>query len=124
MMRTSMATGQLSKFLTHLRSVMVKQDAMELSDVALLRRYVQQRDDAAFELLVRKHGPLVLGVCRRILRNPHDAEDAFQATWLVLVRKAATLRSPGMVGNWLYGVAYRTALEAKRLTAKRRNKEA
>jgi RNA polymerase sigma factor (sigma-70 family) len=119
-----MATGQLNKFLTHLRNVMVLQDGRNLSDAELVRRYVQERDEAAFELLVRKHGPMVLGVCRRILRNPHDAEDAFQATWLVLVRKAATLRSPGTVGNWLYGVAYRTALEARKLAAKRRNKEA
>ena len=73
---------------------------------------------------MRRHGPMVMGVCRRILGNSHDAEDAFQATFLVLVRKAASIRPAGMVGNWLYGVAQRTALEARRSAAKRRAKEA
>src|SRR5262249_20033095 len=82
------------------------------------------RDEGAFETLVRRHGPMVMGICRRVLGNPHDAEDAFQATFLVFIRKGSTLRSPGMVGNWLYGVAYRTALEAKKMARKRRVKEA
>jgi RNA polymerase sigma factor (sigma-70 family) len=94
------------------------------TDGNLLDLYVRQKDKAAFEALVRRHGPMVLGVCRRILGNRHDAEDAFQATFLVLVRKAASIRPAGMVGNWLYGVAQRTALEARRSAAKRRVKEA
>jgi RNA polymerase sigma factor (sigma-70 family) len=94
------------------------------TDGDLLNLYVRQKDEAAFEALVRRHGPMVLGLCRRILGNSHDAEDAFQATFLVLVRKAASIRPAGMIGNWLYGVARRTALEARRSAAKRRAKEA
>jgi hypothetical protein len=98
-----MAAGQMSRVIKHLRSVMVKQDAAGMTDGDLLKRHVQERDPAAFEALVRRHGPMVMGVCRRVLHNFHDAEDAFQATFLVLVRKASTIRSPGMVANWLYG---------------------
>jgi RNA polymerase sigma factor (sigma-70 family) len=119
-----MATGQLNKVIDHLRSVLVKQEAAGITDADLVKRYVQQRDEAAFELLLRRHGPMVLGVCRRVLHNLHDAEDALQATFLVLVRRASSLRSPGMIGNWLYGVAYRTALHAREAAARRRAKEA
>src|SRR6266568_5671578 len=83
------------------------------TDGSLLDLYVRQKDEAAFEALVRRHGRMVLGVCRRILGNSHDAEDAFQATFLVLVRKAPSVRPRERVGNWLYGVAFRTALEAR-----------
>jgi RNA polymerase sigma factor (sigma-70 family) len=119
-----MGSPHLSQVIARLRSVLLKQNAAGLSDGELLSVYVRNRDEASFEELVRRHGPMVLGVCRRVLQNPHDAEDAFQATLLVLVRKACSLRSPGMVGNWLYGVAYRTAQEARKIAAKRRAKEA
>jgi RNA polymerase sigma factor (sigma-70 family) len=119
-----MATSQLNKVIAHLRSVALRPDVAGLPDGDLLKRYVRRRDEVAFEALVRRHGPMVMGVCRRVLHHSHDAEDAFQATFLVLVRRASTLRSPSMVGNWLYGVAYRTALEAKKAAAKRRAKEA
>jgi RNA polymerase sigma factor (sigma-70 family) len=119
-----MASGQLNKVVERLRTVLARQDGAGIADGELLNLYVRQRDDAAFEALVRRHGPMVMGVCRRVLHNAHDAEDAFQATFLVLVRKAATLRSPGMIGNFLYGVAYRTALAARKAAARRRAKEA
>jgi RNA polymerase sigma factor (sigma-70 family) len=85
----------------------------DIGDGELLERFVARRDQAAFEALVRRHGAMVLGVCRRILRDAHEADDAFQATFLVLVRKAAGLRRPEQLGPWLYGVAYRTALHAR-----------
>lgn len=119
-----MSDRGLNKFMNRLRGFLPKQDAASMTDADLLQRFIQQRDNAAFEALVRKHGPMVLGVCWRVLRNRHDAEDAFQATFLVLVSKATTLRSPGMIGNWLYGVAHRTALHAKDAAIKRRAKEA
>jgi RNA polymerase sigma factor (sigma-70 family) len=120
----SMAAEQLSQVVRHLRGILVNREAAETPDADLLQRYVHDRDESAFETLVRRHGPMVFGVCRRLLHNPHDAEDAFQVTFLVLVRKAKGLQSPGTLGNWLYGVAYRTALEARKAGAKRRAKEA
>ncbi len=83
------------------------------ADAVLVRSFVAGNDQAAFALLVKRHGPMVYGVCRRILGNVHDAEDAFQATFIVLARKAASVQPPELVGNWLYGVANRTALEAR-----------
>jgi RNA polymerase sigma factor (sigma-70 family) len=91
-----------------------------VDDGHLLERFIRERDEPAFAELVRRHGPMVLGVCRRVLDNPHDAEDCFQAVFMVLVRKAESIRPSSMVGNWLYGVAYRTALEARKLAARRR----
>src|SRR6266446_1214051 len=119
-----MSATQMSTFMQRLRSALARQEAGDLADHELLDLYFRQRQEEAFEALVRRHGAMVMGVCRRVLRNDHDAEDAFQATFLVLVRKASTLRSPGLVGNWLYGVAYRTALDARKVAAKRRAKEA
>src|SRR5438093_644108 len=95
----------------------------ELSDGALLDRFILDRDQSAFAEIVRRHGLMVLGVCQRVLDNRHDAEDCFQAAFMVLVRKAATIHPRDMVGNWLYGVAYRTALEARKVAARRRNLE-
>jgi RNA polymerase sigma factor (sigma-70 family) len=91
----------------------------ETSDVLLLDRFVEQWDQAAFRDLMSRHGTMVLGVCRRILRDPHAAEDAFQATFLLLVRKAGSVRKRGSVGPWLYGVAQRVALEARGVAAQR-----
>jgi RNA polymerase sigma factor (sigma-70 family) len=88
-------------------------------DAILLDRFVEQWDQSAFRDLVGRHGPMVLGVCRRILRDPHTAEDAFQATFLLLARKAGSVRKRGSVGPWLYGVAQRVALEARGAAARR-----
>ena len=118
-----MASHQLSGVIQHLRSIMSQQHAKDMTDGQLLELFVTHKDEAAFAALVRRHGPMVLAVCRRVLHNLHDAEDAFQATFLVLVRKAASIRPRSLVGNWLYGVAYRTSLEARRAMAKRRAKE-
>jgi RNA polymerase sigma factor (sigma-70 family) len=94
-----------------------------VTDGWLLERFLGAREEEAFAVLVRRHGPMVLGVCRRILGNPHDADDAFQATFLVAVRKAGSVQPRERFGNWLYGVAYRTALEARARINRRRAKE-
>src|SRR6478735_3076234 len=90
-----------------------------LTDGDCVRRYVLTRDEAAFALLVRRHGPMVFGVCRRSLGHQQDAEDAFQATFLVLARKAHTIRPDG-VSRWLYGVAVRVANKARVRRSRRR----
>src|SRR5262249_30472412 len=93
------------------------------SDGQLLESFLATRDEAAFEALVRRHGPLVLRLCRRMLPNLQDAEDAFQATFIVLARKAGSVRPREAVGNWLYGVAFRTARRAQAVTARRWSRE-
>jgi len=90
------------------------------SDEHLLRDYVRGQDPAAFAAIVRRHGPTVWTVCRRVLQRQHDAEDAFQATFLVLVLKARSVKNPQLLGSWLYGVAYRTSVKV-RLAASRQS---
>jgi RNA polymerase sigma factor (sigma-70 family) len=90
-----------------------------VSDAALLERFVERHDEAAFELLLWRYGPMVLGVCRRLLRSEHDAEDAFQAAFLMLARKAASLRRRDAVGAWIYRTAHRIALAARAYADKR-----
>jgi RNA polymerase sigma factor (sigma-70 family) len=89
-------------------------------DAELVRRYASSRDAGAFETLVRRHGPLVFGICRRTLGSAHDAEDAFQAAFLVLARKAGRIREPHLLSSWLYGVAVRVANKARVRSARRR----
>jgi RNA polymerase sigma factor (sigma-70 family) len=96
-----------------------RKDNASLSDAHLLERFAVERDAAAFEILVQRFGPMVFGVCRRVLGDVHAAEDAFQATFLVLAQKASSLTRRSLVGNWLYGVAYRTAKRAKVDAARR-----
>jgi RNA polymerase sigma factor (sigma-70 family) len=104
------------------RSLLVR-EYTDLADGELLESFVAQRDEAAFEVLVRRHGPMVLRVCRRILRTEADVEDAFQAIFLVLVQKAASIRPRALVANWLFGVARNTALKARAMNQRRQAKE-
>jgi RNA polymerase sigma factor (sigma-70 family) len=97
-------------------------DGVGLRDGELLGRFVDRRDEAALAALVNRHGPMVWGVCRRHSSH-HDAEDAFQAAFIILVRKAASITQREAVGNWLYGVAHQTALQARRSAARRRARE-
>src|SRR5262245_12436316 len=90
-----------------------------MTDQELLSRFRRDRDEAAFNGLVRRHGSMVLEVCRNVLSNEADAEDAFQATFLVLAQKATTIQNETSLGCWLYGVAYRTALSARKSSVTR-----
>jgi RNA polymerase sigma factor (sigma-70 family) len=113
-----MTSRPLNAVLQQLRAA-GERDGAGSTDGELLTRFLTRRDDDALAALVERHGPMVWGVCRRVLRNPHDAEDAFQATFLVLVRKAATVIPREMVANWLYGVAHQTAVRLRATTARR-----
>jgi RNA polymerase sigma-70 factor (ECF subfamily) len=107
----------------HLRRAVRRQDAEGRTDGQLLSAFIDAKDEAAFDAIVRRHGRMVFGVCRRIAGNHHDAEDAFQATFLVLARKAGSIRPREMVANWLHGVALRTSRKAKGLRVKRSRRE-
>lgn len=117
-----MAIVQTNPLLGYVRQLAVS-SLVELPDAQLLARFVCRRDEAAFAALVRRHGPMVLGVCRRVVRDWHLAQDCFQLTFLALARKADSLRRPDALGPFLYGVACRTARKAKVQAARRRQKE-
>src|SRR5262249_33615991 len=106
--RAERMNGPLGVLLGHWRRLAGGAPADDC-DSGLLERFVRGRDEAAFAELLRRHGPLVLGTCRRVLGDPADADDVFQATFLVLARKAASIQKRGSVASWLYGVAYRLA---------------
>src|SRR5437763_3472957 len=118
-----MATGHVIGVIQHLRRAMLLRDGAGLTDGQLLEDYISRCDEAALAALVQRHGPMVWGVCRRVLTNYHDAEDAFQATFLVLVRRATSIASPKLLANWLHGVAHQTALKARATVAKRKARE-
>src|SRR5262245_50265134 len=117
-----MTTHQPAGLMQRLRTLALSDRTAGLTDAELLGAFIDGHDQAAFAALVRRHGPMVWGVCRRLV-NHHDAEDAFQATFLVLARKAADILPREMVPNWLYGVAHQTALQARRTIARRRTRE-
>src|SRR5437868_4953248 len=114
-----MANSKLARAIEDIRRAMFHQAASCLSDGQLLDRFTQDRDEAAFAELVRRHGALVWGVCRRVLRRPHDAEEAFQVTFLALAQKAGGLTRPDRLANWLYGAAHRAALKVRAAAARR-----
>lgn len=113
-----MATSSMSVIVRQLCPAF-GEDRPGITDGELLDRFLSHRDDAAVAAIVRRHAPMVWGVCHRILRTHHDAEDAFQATFLVLVRKGAAIRNKGTLANWLYGVARQTAVRLRAAAAKR-----
>jgi RNA polymerase sigma factor (sigma-70 family) len=118
-----MAVVKFGTLLHYLRNLAGAPAGEELSDAALLERFAVAGDGAAFESLLRRFGPMVLAVCRRVLGHEQAAEDAFQATFLVLVRRARSIRKRELLGNWLYGVASRTALKARSRAARAQVRE-
>src|SRR3954470_2253152 len=118
-----MASGPRESVYREIDRVFNRGTVAALGEDELLGRFVSRRDEGAFGALVTRRGPMVLGVCRRLLRDPNDVADAFQATFLVLLRKAGTLRRSELLGNWLYGVAYRVALRSRALAARRKSIE-
>jgi RNA polymerase sigma factor (sigma-70 family) len=120
---TSMAETAPNPFLHHIRHLIGIDPAAGLTDGQLLERFLANRDETAVEVLVRRYGPLVFGVCRRVLHNSQAAEDAFQATFLILMRKAPTLLYHEPLGGWLYRVAFRLSLRARANEARRRQCE-
>jgi len=121
-----MMSRQSGTIVSHGPSTLLMEDIEALTDGELLSRFLNRTPseaEAAFEAVVRRHGPMVLGVCRHVLNEPQDAEDAFQATFLLLVRKAGSIRNREVLAHWLYEVAYRTAVRVKANAARRNARE-
>ena len=118
-----MAASHAGAILDHIRSFAETHATRSLSDGQLLQRFTVKGDGEAFATLMRRHGRLVWTICRHILPTEHDAEDAFQAAFLVLARRAASIRKTEAVAEWLHGVAYRIAVRAKQMAAKRLGRE-
>ena len=123
-MAMTQATAQTQPILRHIRSLLMAAPYDQLADAELLTKFLANRDEMAFTALYRRYGRLVWSICGRILRSEQDREDAFQATFFLLARKADTIRRSSSVGSWLYGVAYRTAMKAKKNAARRQEREA
>ncbi|HEV3122206.1 MAG TPA: RNA polymerase sigma factor, partial [Isosphaeraceae bacterium] len=118
--------GRQGAVVRHFRTLFHLGAVAALSDSQLLERFATRNGEVAelaFAALVERHGPMVLRVCRRVLRNPHDVEDAFQATFLVLLRRAATVRKHDSVGSWLHGVAFRVSASARSAEVRRQRHE-
>ena len=119
-----MSTARPDPILRYVRKLAASCDMQERSDQELLHAFAAHHQETAFSTLVARHGPMVLRVCRRVLGHEQDAEDAFQATFLVLAINGKAIRKPDALADWLHGVAYRTAMNAKRSAARRRTREA
>src|SRR5947209_20486036 len=113
-----MATASLNRILGHLRV-----SVGDGSDAELLQAFLTGRDSATFAAIVRRHGPTVLSACRQVLRQESDVEDAFQATFLVLLKNGQAIRSKQSLGSWLFGVAHRVAVNARCRRAKLDSRE-
>jgi RNA polymerase sigma factor (sigma-70 family) len=118
-----MPTGHMHPLLRYLRRLAAMPTGSPASDAELLERFVNHHDEVSFTRLLARHGPMIWSVCRRILPDVHGAEDAFQATILVLLRKAGAVGRHEHLANWLYGVAFRVALDARAKAARRRHRE-
>ncbi len=119
-----MSTEPLGDAMRRMGRLTGLQSALSLTDAQLLERFVSRRDEPAFAALMVRHGPMVLGLCRQMLRDKQEAEDAFQASFLVLARNAASIQKRPSLGSWLYGVAYRVAARLRGTAARRRTREA
>src|SRR5262245_15903077 len=118
-----MPAGRADTILRHLRQLVRSEAARGQTDAELLHHFACDHDTAAFAALMQRHSRLVLGVCRHVLHHEQDAEDAFQATFLVLARRAGSIRKPQSIASWLHGVAHRIALKARRSADRRRERE-
>jgi RNA polymerase sigma factor (sigma-70 family) len=118
-----MAKITLSSFLENIRPPQRPSLSRVITDAQLLKRFLSEQDESAFELLMERHGPMVYSLCRRILHDTQDAEDAFQATFLVLARKAASIGKYESLSGWLYMVAYRVALRSRARNMRRSQRE-
>ena len=118
-----MATPTLGTFLRRLKQAMSAETLACCSDVELIERFRSSRDDAVFRAILDRHGPMVVRVCRRVLSSNADIEDAFQATFLILVRRGHTIRRRSSLGSWLHGVAHRAALKLRTQTDRRKRRE-
>src|SRR5437762_14124351 len=115
-----MVTATLGSFLQRLKQASAADSLAPLSDRELVGRFLTARDETAFQAILQRHGPMVFRVCRRVLAGEQDAEDAFQATFLVLARQAGTIRKRASLASWLHGVAFRIACDARDGAARRR----
>src|SRR5262245_33409569 len=118
-----MPQAPLAALLKFLGKTCAATEFESLTDAHLLEKFLRAREEAAFAVLMHRHGPMVLGVCRRVLGDGPDADDAFQATFLVLVRRAASVQPHRPLASWLYGVAQRVALKARTRAAARHQRQ-